>query len=134
MTWHAIWVLRVRIRTPNLDRMAHEGLRFTQFYSAAPVCTPSRAALMTGRLPVRSGLTRVLFPYSDGGMPDSEITVAETLRGAGYRTGCIGVALASERTAHRHGLDSYWSPYSNDIFPPGPVRGRRALLLIRTKR
>src|SRR5215213_10555044 len=61
------------IRTPHLDRMAAEGLKFTSFYSAAPVCTPSRAALLTGRLPVRSGMTsdtrRVLFPESAGGLP-----------------------------------------------------------------
>jgi arylsulfatase A len=59
------------IRTPELDRMASEGMRFTQFYSAAEVCTPSRAALLTGRLPVRSGMCsddrRVLFPDSAGG-------------------------------------------------------------------
>src|SRR5213595_446560 len=58
------------IRTPNLDRMAQEGMRFTDFYAAAPVCTPSRAALLTGRLAVRSGMAsdtrRVLFPDSTG--------------------------------------------------------------------
>src|SRR3954454_17643145 len=66
------------IRTPHLDRMAAEGMRFTQFYSASPVCTPSRAALLTGRLPVRSGMYGdrrvVLFHDSSGGLPASEIT------------------------------------------------------------
>ena len=69
------------IRTPNLDRMAAEGMRFTDFYSAAPVCTPSRAALLTGRYAARSGMAserrRVLFPDSTGGLPGSEITIAE---------------------------------------------------------
>lgn len=51
-------------RTPNIDRMAAEGLRFTSFYTSCPVCTPSRAGLLTGRYPIRSGLTRVLFPSS----------------------------------------------------------------------
>jgi len=67
------------IHTPNLDRMAGEGMRFTQFYSAAPVCTPSRAGLLTGRLPIRSGMCGgrgVLFPDSDGGLPTDEITIA----------------------------------------------------------
>jgi arylsulfatase len=109
------------IRTPNLDRMASEGLKFTQFYSAAPVCTPSRAALMTGRLPVRSGLSRVLFPYSDGGMPESEVTVAESLRGAGYRTACVGkwhLGWQTQFLPTRHGFDSYFGlPYSNDMTP-----------------
>src|SRR5436189_4814571 len=71
------------IKTPNLDRMAAEGMRFTQFYSAADVCTPSRAALLTGRYAVRSGMAsekrRVLFPTSAGGLPDGEITIAEGL-------------------------------------------------------
>src|SRR5689334_13074080 len=69
------------IRTPNLDRMAAEGMRFTDFYSAAPVCTPSRAALLTGRYAARSGMAsekrRVLFPDSAGGLPPGEITMAE---------------------------------------------------------
>ena len=75
------------IRTPHLDRMAAEGLRFTDFYSASEVCTPSRAALLTGRYPIRSGMCgnrRVLFPNSKGGLPPAEITIAEALKGAGY--------------------------------------------------
>ncbi len=67
------------IRTPNLDRMAAEGLKLTQFY-AMPVCTPSRAALLTGRLPIRSGLNRVLYPNSTGGIPDDEMTLAQVLQ------------------------------------------------------
>lgn len=109
------------IKTPNLDRMAAEGLRFTQFYSAAPVCTPSRAALMTGRLPVRSGLSRVLFAHSEGGIQDSEITIAETLHDAGYRTACIGkwhLGWQARYLPTRHGFDSYFGlPYSNDMTP-----------------
>ena len=82
------------IHTPNLDRMAHQGQKWTQFYSSAPVCTSSRAALMTGRLPVRSGMASskrvVLFPDSAGGLPQSEITVAEVLKDAGSTTGMVG--------------------------------------------
>src|SRR3974390_1731448 len=78
------------IRTPNLDRMAAEGLKLTQFYVAAPVCTPSRVALLTGRLPLRSGLTRVLFPYSDGGLQDDEVTLAGALKTRGYATFAVG--------------------------------------------
>ena len=72
------------ISTPNLDNMAFEGQKWTQFYSAAPVCTPSRAALLTGRYPIRNGMTstknRVLFPNSTGGLPKSEFTIAEKLK------------------------------------------------------
>jgi arylsulfatase A len=113
------------IRTPNLDRMAREGMRFTQWYSAAPVCTPSRAALLTGRYPVRSGLTRVLFPQSTGGVPESETTIAEVLRGAGYRTAAVGkwhLGHLPQYLPGRHGFDRYFGiPYSNDMTPtPGP--------------
>lgn len=107
------------IRTPNLDRMAREGMRFTQWYSAAPVCTPSRAALLTGRYPVRSGLTRVLFPQSTGGIPESETTMAEVLRGSGYRTAAVGkwhLGHLPEYLPVRHGFDRYFGiPYSNDM-------------------
>lgn len=68
------------ISTPHLDKMAYEGQKWTQFYSAASVCTPSRAALLTGRLPVRSGMTGVLFPNSLSGLPSSEFTIAEKLK------------------------------------------------------
>ncbi len=82
------------IKTPNLDKMASEGQRWTSFYVAANVCTPSRAGLLTGRLPNRNGMEsdkrRVLFPDSDGGLPNEEITIAEQLKKANYQTACIG--------------------------------------------
>jgi len=113
------------IRTPNLDRMAGDGVKFTSWYSAAPVCTPSRAALLTGRYPVRSGLTQVLFPQSKGGIPDSETTIAQMLKGAGYRTSMVGkwhLGHLPQYLPVRHGFDSYFGlPYSNDMTPtPGP--------------
>ena len=111
------------IRTPGLDRMAAEGMRFTQFYSASSVCTPSRAALMTGRLPIRSGMCsdrrRVLFPNSKGGIPQSEITIAEALKSKGYTTACIGkwhLGHLPEFLPTSNGFDSYLGiPYSNDM-------------------
>ena len=111
------------IRTTHLDRMAAEGLRFTQFYSADSVCTPSRAALLTGRLPVRSGMVgdrrRVLYPNSSGGLPASEVTLAEVLRERGYATTAIGkwhLGHLPEHLPMRQGFDSYFGiPYSNDM-------------------
>ncbi len=111
------------IATPELDRMAFEGMRWTQFYAAAPVCTPSRAALLTGRLPLRNGMCsnkrRVLFPDSKGGLPAEEITLAEMLREVGYRTACVGkwhLGHLPEFLPTEHGFDSYFGiPYSNDM-------------------
>src|ERR1035438_9045327 len=75
-----------RIRTPNLDRMASEGVRFTQFYSANPVCSPSRAALLTGRYPTRVGVPRVLFPTDTTGLPGDETTLGGMLKRRDYKT------------------------------------------------
>src|SRR5262249_35264721 len=69
-----------RIRTPNLDRMAAEGVRFTNFCSADPVCSPSRAALLTGRYPTRVGVPRVLFPQDQDGLDLNETTLANALK------------------------------------------------------
>jgi arylsulfatase A-like enzyme len=111
------------IRTPNLDRMAAEGMKLTQFYSGACVCTPSRAALLTGRLPARSGMCsdtrRVLFPNSGGGIPADETTLAEALKAAGYETHCVGkwhLGHLPQFLPTNNGFDSYFGiPYSNDM-------------------
>ena len=111
------------IKTPALDQMAFEGQKWTNFYVAAPVCTPSRAGLMTGRLPIRSGMCsdkrRVLFPDSNGGLPQSEITIAKALKGNGYHTAAIGkwhLGHLAPFLPTRHGFDSYFGiPYSNDM-------------------
>ena len=107
------------IRTPHLDRMATEGLRFTDFYAAAAVCTPSRAALLTGRYAVRSGMNAVLFPNSKGGLPPGEITLAEALKPAGYATAHIGkwhLGIHEGSRPQDQGFDyTYGLPYSNDM-------------------
>lgn len=122
------------IATPNLDRMAAEGMRMTQFYVAASVCTPSRAGLMTGRYPARSGMCgkrRVLFPDSIGGLQDRELTIAEVLKAEGYATGMVGkwhLGHLPEYLPTRHGFDSYFGiPYSNDMdnVAPKSLRGRK---------
>jgi arylsulfatase A-like enzyme len=139
------------IRTPSLDRLAREGARFTQFYASASVCSPSRAGLMTGRYPVRTGISFVIFAsevsfdhrlnltltrmatrlgsgeFYDSfvsGIPDSEITLAEALKVAGYTTGMVGKwhlgDFSHERRflPTRHGFDFFEGiPHSNDEFP-----------------
>jgi arylsulfatase A-like enzyme len=107
------------IATPALDRMAREGVRFTDAYAAAPFCSPARAALLTGRLPARCGLPHVLFPTEHHGLPAAETTIAELLRARGYATACVGkwhlgwdapfrpLAQGFERF---HGL-----PHTNDV-------------------
>ena len=79
-----------KIRTPEIDRMAREGVRLTEFYSPAPTCTPARVGMLTGRYPYRSGLVRVLIPKEKWGLPQSEITLAEALRENGYATALVG--------------------------------------------
>jgi arylsulfatase A len=124
------------IRTPHLDRMAAEGMKFTDFYSAASVCTPSRAALLTGRYPVRSGMCsdsrRVLFPNSAGGLPPEEITIATALKTKGYATACIGkwhLGHLPQYLPTRHGFDYYYGiPYSNDMDRAPDAKGGAASL------
>ena len=108
-------------RTPHLDRMAAEGRRLTCFY-AAPVCSPSRAALMTGCYPKRVlPINSVLFPASNLGLHPDERTLAELLRDAGYQTACIGkwhLGDQPEFLPTRQGFDYYLGiPYSNDMGP-----------------
>jgi len=109
------------IRTPNIDRLATEGIRFTHFYSGNPVCSPSRAALLTGRYPVRAGVPRVLFPRDTTGLPDSEMTIAQMLKKKNYRTKCVGkwhLGHLPQFLPTSRGFDSYFGiPYSNDMNP-----------------
>lgn len=118
------------IHTPHLDRMAMEGQKWTQFYVADPVCTPSRAALMTGRYPIRNGMSSakrvVLFPDSAGGLPESEVTIAEVLKQKGYATAAIGkwhLGHLPQYLPTNQGFDSYYGiPYSNDMDYTGDMK------------
>jgi len=107
------------IETPNLDRMADEGMKFTDFYVGAPVCSASRAALMTGCYCARVSLTGVLFPRNNTGLNPDEVTIAEVLKGRGYTTKCIGkwhLGHLPEFLPTAQGFDSYFGiPYSNDM-------------------
>lgn len=111
------------IRTPRLDALAREGTRFTQGYSGAPVCTPSRAALLTGRVPPRTGLTAVLNPGQQQGLPAEERTIAEYLQGAGYFTACVGKWHVGEPADHNpldHGFDTFFGVnalYTRNTYP-----------------
>ena len=107
------------IKTPNLDNMANEGIKFTDFYSLAAVCSPSRAGLMTGCYPPRVGITKVLFPRDTIGLNPEETTIAEVLKAKNYSTAAIGkwhIGHLPKFLPTNHGFDSYFGiPYSNDM-------------------
>jgi arylsulfatase len=109
--------------TPNLDKMAAEGMRFTNFYSAQPVCSASRAGLMTGCYPNRIGFSGALFPRDTVGLNPQETTIAEMLKEKGYTTGIFGkwhLGHHKEFLPLQHGFDEYVGlPYSNDMWPLG---------------
>src|SRR5690606_35948463 len=110
------------IRTPNIDRMAAEGARLTAFYASASVCTPSRAGLLTGRYPIRTGLaTNVIMPTDTNGLPPSEVTIAEALK-PDYATALVGKwhlgHVAPFWPPTGHGFDLFHGlPYSHDMTP-----------------
>ena len=111
------------ILTPRLDAMARGGIQFTNFYSGSPACTASRYALLTGRVPARSGFDWVLYPASEKGIHPDEWTIAEALKSAGYATAAFGKwHLGSTRKEYlpmQNGFDEYLGlPYSNDMIPP----------------
>jgi arylsulfatase A-like enzyme len=123
------------IQTPVIDRMAAEGVRMTNFYASAPVCSPSRAAILTGRYPKRSHMTLPLYPrhhpmeyllkavdryqYDVTGIPVDEATLAEILGRRGYRTGLVGKWHLGDQPGHRpndNGFDEFFGAfYSNDV-------------------
>ena len=107
--------------TPNLDRLAAEGIRFTRFYDAQPVCSASRAALLTGCYPSRVGIQGALGPNSKVGISRQEVTLAEVVKPRGYATAIFGkwhLGFQPEFLPTRHGFDEYFGlPYSNDMWP-----------------
>jgi arylsulfatase A len=110
--------------TPNLDRMAREGRRFTNFHVPQPVCSASRAGLLTGCYPNRLGIHGALSPDPRRGIADREVTIAEMLKTKGYATGIAGkwhLGRDPKFLPTRHGFDEYLGlPYSNDMRPHHP--------------
>jgi len=107
------------IKTPNLDKMADNGIKFTDFYSASSVCSPSRAALLTGAYPPRVGVPVVLWPNLPGGLSNEEQTIANMLKTKGYATACIGKWHLGDQEQYlptSQGFDTYYGiPFSNDM-------------------
>lgn len=120
------------IATPNIDRLAHEGVKLTSFHASGPVCSPSRAGLLTGRYPIRSNVTNVYHPASSPtayayrfmyeigyGMPTDEITLAQAIKPAGYASGCIGKWHLGDQKKfrpHHRGFDHFFGVlFSNDM-------------------
>ncbi|NJN25949.1 MAG: sulfatase [Cyclobacteriaceae bacterium] len=123
-------------QTPHIDQLAAKGMRFTNFYSAQPVCSASRAGLLTGCYPNRLGISGALFPKDEVGINDDEVTIAEMLKQQGYATAIFGkwhLGHHKQFLPQQHGFDEYTGlPYSNDMWPinvdgsrsaPGTGRG-----------
>lgn len=117
-------------KTPHLDRLAKEGCKFTNFHVAQPVCSASRAALLTGCYPNRIGIHGALGPLVKHGIHDNEITLAELLKQKGYATGMAGkwhLGRPTQFLPVHHGFDEYFGlPYSNDMWPSHPETRRGA--------
>ena len=126
-----------RNRTPSLDRMAKEGMRLTSFY-AAPVCSVSRAQVMTGCYGVRVSVPGVFFPCGKQGLHPEEHTVAELLKARGYATMCIGKWHLGDQLPFlptRQGFDHYFGiPYSNDMNKPSAESGASVVPLVRDEK
>ena len=110
-----------RIKTPGISQLAAQGVMFRQCNSPGPVCSPARASLLTGRYPTRVGIPTVLFPNDAYGLPDSETTIAQMLKPAGYGTMCVGkwhLGSQPQFLPTNRGFDAYYGiPYSNDMNP-----------------
>ena len=114
--------------TPNLDRMAREGIRLTDFYVAQPVCSSSRTALLTGCYPNRLGIVGALGPRDRHGISDNETTLGQLCKSRGYATAAVGkwhLGHHPQFLPTRHGFDEYLGlPYSNDMWPRHPTAGK----------
>lgn len=115
------------IKTPNLDKMAREGLRFSQFYVSQPVCSASRSSLMTGCYADRLGISGAYGPQSKRGLNPEEMTIAEMLKPLGYATAVYGKWHLGDHPAMlpaKQGFDEYFGiPFSNDMWPKHPWQG-----------
>lgn len=122
------------IKTPHLDSLAAQGVRFTQWYSSSPVCSPSRAGLLTGRYPTRAGITQIIRGKRSGipGLPPSETTIASALKPLGYKTALFGkwhLGSNPENHPNSHGFDQFFGfiagaiDYYSHIFYWGEVNG-----------
>ena len=109
------------IKTPRVDQMAKEGMKFTDFYAASPVCSASRAALLTGCYPQRVGVPGVISAGANQGLNPKNTTIAETLKSVGYATAAVGKWHLGDQPQYlptNQGFDSFYGiPYSNDMYP-----------------
>ncbi len=117
--------------TPNIDQLAAEGIRFTRFYDAQPVCSASRLAFLTGCYPSRIGIMGALGPNSKVGISSNEVTLAELVKSRGSATAIYGKWHLGDQPQFlptRHGFDEYFGlPYSNDMWPWHPDQANKTL-------